>query len=358
MKTIKFPNQADIDYDASAWIAKIDRGLSDEEKVELNGWLEISSLHGEALIKLASMWDLLDTLHPISKLLPVSDVDFNSSTDVDTQNRPDSRYSAGKLAVAASILVTIGALGTWFWLHSNPKVPVSLAEIRTEPSESTRVIRHYQTAIGETTTFTLTDGSVMQLNTDSTATIDYTANRRQVELTKGEVFFEVAHNPTRPFIVASGDNRVTAVGTAFSVDVSSDQTMEVIVTEGKVLINKEVKPLNPIKPYADVLATPGQRVVVQDNQPDVLTEHDPDATLAWREGFVVFEGEPLAEVVREIDRYTPLTFNITDPELAEIPVGGYFKTGDLEQLLLVLRQNFGVVSERSGNEVLLSKLTR
>ena len=61
------------------------------------------------------------------------------------------------------------------------------------------------------------------------------------------------------------------------------------------------------------------------------------------------------DVVREINRYTPLKFRLMDPQLESISVGGFFKTGDLDQLLAVLESNFSVSSEIVGDEILLTK---
>lgn len=354
MNTIQFPSHPEVIEHAASWIAKIDRGLSSPEEQQLNQWLEASPLHGEALIKCASMWDMLDVLKPISKLIPMREVEFGDADETSEHVNTGGRVGLKTLAVAASVLLTMGAIGLWNWI---PMVSAPSNNVVSQPTPAVnpaRIIRHYQTAIGETTTFALSDGSLMQLNTNSKVAVEYSASQRHIELIKGEVFFDVAKNPNKPFVVASGDDRVTAIGTAFSVDNSVDKSMEVIVTEGKVLVNRQHNAA--AASYADLYLTPGQRVVVRDDRPQVSSESDPTASLAWREGFVVFNGEPLSEVIREIDRYTALSFRITDPSLSNIPVGGYFKTGDLDQLLLILQQNFGVAHRRDGNQIFLSKL--
>ncbi|RBP51448.1 FecR family protein [Arenicella xantha] len=352
MNTLQFPSHTDVTEGAALWIAKIDRGLSAHEERELSCWLEQSSLHGEALVKCASMWDLLDVLKPLSKFMPMADICVDAPVEPVQTAIPHA--GGWGSALAASVILAIGVIGLWSWLPSGANSFADSAANSTAQLKPPRIIRHYQTAVGETTTFALSDGSLMQLNTDSKVAVEYSASERHIELIKGEVFFDVAKNAKKPFVVESGEDRVTAVGTAFSVDNTGEHSMEVIVTEGKVLVNRA--PSTKAAYYADVLLIPGQRVVVRNNQPKISTEDDPSASLAWRDGFVVFNGEPLSEVVREIDRYTSLSFKITDPSLAEIPVGGYFKTGDLDQLLLVLQQNFGVASRRDGDQILLSKL--
>ena len=70
---------------------------------------------------------------------------------------------------------------------------------------------------------------------------------------------------------------------------------------------------------------------------------------------LVFEGNPLDEVVEEISRYTNTEIIISDPEIRNIRVGGYFKTGETDALLTVLEDNFNIHVERiTGNLVYLA----
>jgi transmembrane sensor len=164
--------------------------------------------------------------------------------------------------------------------------------------------------------------------------------------------------------VLTDTSRITAVGTAFSIDISSANDTEVLVIEGRVKVDRLSSALasakNEIKTARTQQKSPvylnkGQQVLMNYNAAKVSYNDDIDAALAWREGRIIFSGESLAVAVREIDRYIPLDFEIVDQQIASIPVGGFFKTGDLDQLLLIFEQNFGVVSERKGNKILLSK---
>jgi transmembrane sensor len=211
----------------------------------------------------------------------------------------------------------------------------------------------YETEVGEISTVALSDGSLMQLNTDSQVEVRYSSAERNIRLLRGEAFFDVAKNASKPFVVESGSDRVTAIGTAFGVDATKDTAIEIVVTEGRVKVNRHLDAKTP--KYEDVYLTPGQKLVVRDDKTEVENDLDTESLLAWREGMVIFQGESLREVVAEIDRYTPLKFRLMDAEIASISVGGFFKTGDLDQLLMVLEQNFGVASQRQGDEIILLK---
>lgn len=344
MQTLLFPNQEAVTSRATTWIAKIDRGLSAEEQRALAQWLEESPHHGEALVQCASMWDMLDILQPIAKLMPMQD--FEIEADATAVSQFNSRRLLG-VALAASVAVMTAVSVIAFLPLSQSKHVLETAQVPP------RIIQHYQTGVGETTVFALSDGSLMQLNTDSKVAVEYTSGARNIDLIQGEVYVDVAKDASKPFTVQSGADRVTAVGTAFSVDRRSEDETEVIVTEGTVRVNRHAD--DPSQRYDDLYLTPGQRLLVGEARPHVSVDNDPQSALAWREGMIVFRGEPLREAIREIDRYTALSFEIIDPQLAEIPVGGYFKTGDLDQLLAILEQNFGVAHTRQGSRVLLSR---
>ena len=68
--------------------------------------------------------------------------------------------------------------------------------------------------------------------------------------------------------------------------------------------------------------------------------------LSWHEGYLVFSGQPLDEVVSEVNRYSAITLEIADPKLRTLSIGGRFKVGDLEAVCDVLQSNFGIRVDR------------
>lgn len=348
MKTINFPAQQEIEEQAALWISVIDRGITSAEQLELEAWLELSPAHGETLIKCASMWDLLDVLKPIAKLMPI-DSKAKKAEQAGAAANESSWFAS--VAIAASVLLLLG-VAVFMPQFQQPALDVASTNKPVTPAPTRRSLR-YKTAVGELSSFTLADGSVIELNTDTELEVLFDETQRNIELVRGEVFFKVAKDASKPFVVNVGDDKVTAVGTAFSVNAEglnevALSVVEVIVTEGKVRFNSGRR-------QQPVYLSLGQKAVAIEDTLEVSSGSDSESLLAWRDGFVVFQGESLTEVIREVDRYTPLRFKLMDSELASISVGGYFKTGDLEQLLMVLENNFGVASQRVGNEILLSK---
>jgi transmembrane sensor len=158
---------------------------------------------------------------------------------------------------------------------------------------------------------------------------------------------------------------VQAVGTAFSLEITSDQQIELIVTEGKVLVGVHQSHGGPTEVMPVVLA-PFSVTVIAGEQltlgfPDEeITEVSPEeieVKLSWRQGNLIFQGESLEEAVAEIGRYTTVEFVILDDDLRKVRIAGLFKAGDVDGLLAALRENFDIAYQRnSDGKILLSRL--
>ncbi|WP_304715741.1 FecR family protein [Phenylobacterium sp.] len=183
----------------------------------------------------------------------------------------------------------------------------------------------YSTGLGEVRRAPLIDGTQIVLNTDSALKVRFTSRRRHIEILRGEAWFDVAHDPTRPFVVRSGAARFQVLGTAFSVRQQKGRT-DLQVTDGTVeawRINDEGRAKVPA----------GHRVSVTDDAEALLVRSDPGAirrSLAWRQGEVVLDGETLAEAATEFNRYNALKIVVETPELGQEQLVGLFSTNDPE----------------------------
>jgi transmembrane sensor len=68
-----------------------------------------------------------------------------------------------------------------------------------------------------------------------------------------------------------------------------------------------------------------------------ITAQQMSSELAWREGAIIFDGEPLSEAIAEIERYTDARIVISDPEIAGLRVGGRFRTGNVQEFFDALQ---------------------
>ena len=109
----------------------------------------------------------------------------------------------------------------------------------------------YTTALGEQRSIQFEDGSTVELNSRSRIRVKYSKQERAVELIEGQALFHVAHDTSRPFIVAVGATRVRAVGTQFDVYRKSSGTV-VTVVEGRVAVYSA--PQSPLAGHASKVA--------------------------------------------------------------------------------------------------------
>jgi transmembrane sensor len=182
-------------------------------------------------------------------------------------------------------------------------------------------------------------------------TVRYAADARDVQLMRGEAHFTVASDPSRPFSVYAADRVVTAVGTAFSVQLRHD-AVQVMVAEGKVRLSELRTAQVTIPSGQPEVALPsleaGQIALLREGSQQVaaLAPAELERKLAWRQGILAFAGEPLLQVLQEIERYTDIVIEVTDPALRELPVAGRLRIDDMESMLQALQLMADVRVER------------
>ena len=211
------------------------------------------------------------------------------------------------------------------------------------------------TAVGQQRNVTLIDGSIVTLNTNTIVETDLRRTSREIFLRKGEAHFQVAHDGSRPFFVHAGDAVVRAVGTEFEVRLRSDQHVDVTVNEGRV----EVQAMPEIEPQAPARSRPvaalralraGEKLstAIANYPVKSISPEELSSDLAWREGAIFFDGEPLATAVAEIGRYTDARIIVSDPRIAALPVGGRFRTDDVQGFFDALQAALPVAIRRTA----------
>lgn len=349
-KIHEFPNQDKIHSEAGEWLAKLDRGLTDGERVKFQQWLFENSDHREILFNMAELWDKMDSLSRLSDLFP----------DVSRQHHAPWRYGLAAAAVmlVIGILVILGLPDRSGRISStSPAVVVERSQLLRGDFDQT-----YETSIGEYSSVNLPDGTEVILNTNSLVQVNFTDTERYIHLSRGEAHFSVAEDHGRPLTVHAGNRLIQAVGTAFNVEIVRDDIVQIIVTEGKVVIVEQTGSTDKVIP-TDVIKMAQDAPVISEGEAVVLDSRDakirkiaPEEVavdLSWREGNLIFQGETLEEAIHEISRYTSVEFEILDEHIKAVRVAGLFKAGDINGLLLTLRENFQIPSQRVGAERVL-----
>jgi transmembrane sensor len=204
---------------------------------------------------------------------------------------------------------------------------------------------------------TLTDGSTVNLNSQSAIEIRFTSAERGVVLTKGEALFHVAKNAARPFIVTTGGTRVRAVGTEFDVYRKSTATI-VSVLEGRVEVSQPPTSRSGRTSEATtverLLLTAGYRVAVTRAGIGGSEEVDAAAAIAWTQRQLIFDSASAADVAEEFNRYNSRQM-IIDSDLAGLRLSGVFSSTDPMAFVRFLQDRFGVQVVETETEIRVGK---
>lgn len=344
-----------IEAAAAAWLSLRDRGMSAAETAEFMRWLQQDPLHATVFNELDRVWKDFDRLSAVpapSTSAAAPDADLLAPRVRRQHHRTLAWTALATVAAAAILLLTFS------------------------PSLS-RAPRHTaETVVGAFQKLDLPDGSVAQLNTNSAVDTTFTTTERRVRIVRGEVFFSVAKDSARPFIVTAGPVAVRAVGTAFNVR-QRDAAIEVLVTEGRVRVDDARAGHSLLPPASASSAAPsaeppllvaGERAIVplapagSPSAPftaaatvEQVAAPAAQRALAWQERRLEFDAVPLAEVVREFNRYNRQQLVIADAALAAKHFSGTFRADGYESLVRLLETDFGVSATRGSNEIVLRR---
>ena len=314
-----------------------DEPLTEADKNCLREWMARSPAHRSELARLAKFWSDANILTELSE--------EQHRLVGPLQKRPRRSGVVPRILMAVSAILA--------------SVMVTYASLRQLGSST--VNRAYETSVGQQKTVVLSDGTEIQLNTDSQVEVVYTGDSRILRLRRGEVHVSAAHDPQRVLEVHIADSLVRALGTAFDVYID-DQQVEVMVTEGFVEV-VDHKSVTPAKGNGGASRSEsrsnsgGQRPITVRLKENELTsfasgsgvmpvrqlsESEVQRRLAWQDGYLGFSGESLKDVVKAFNRYSTVKLEIGDPKLAALAVGGSFQLGDVAAAVELLSQTCGI----------------
>lgn len=199
-----------------------------------------------------------------------------------------------------------------------------------------------QTAPGQQRVETLPDGTSVTLDGATRLEVRLGTQRRQIELVRGEAFFDVAHDTARPFTVKAPEGSARVLGTAFDLE-RADGRLELSVRRGRV----RLAPSGLIHPTADL--TMGQRAFAKEGRLSAVRAFDLHAD-DWRSGWLETDGVSMARLVERLNRASPTPITIADPALGRQRVAGRFRLDEPQALVrnLALVHGFAVRETPSG----------
>lgn len=297
---------------------------------------------------------LLEGLHMLSDIESLSDdpdiqqalaeLDEPCKTTVTTRKR-------WPLALAASLIMAVAA---------------TLFVIMERTDSQSADIKRYVTRTGEQKLLQLDDGSTVTLNTATQVLVDFNDGQRRIVLDRGEVFFEIAKDPGRPFTVEVDGRSVTALGTQFNIRSNAD-SFKLAVIEGVVSIHHpDVTPSMAAPLLTEHTPAPslfnGQYRV----EAGVLLEYDLgrhsmqlskmdniDAVHQWRTGMIGFEAVPLSEVVKELNRYSAKKILIEDASILDLKIYAGVRLDRLDLALVGMEASLPVTVKTYTDRIVI-----
>lgn len=191
----------------------------------------------------------------------------------------------------------------------------------------------YATGLAERLAVTLPDGSMVELGSSSSLSLDFSPQQRRVLLHGGQAFFRVAANAYRPFVVEAEMGSIQALGTEFNVKLATE-TVVVAVVEHSVKIRSASS--------APVVLEAGWQVSYGSDGIAPAKRADLAAALAWRQDRIIVVDAPLRDVLTELERYRRGRILLMDSAIGDIPVTAVFDTRHTDNALRIIAETLPV----------------
>lgn len=335
---------------AGEFLARLDAGATPEDLLQIEEWLAENPLHRDIFLDMARQWDDMTLLSSLAEAYPLENYAFNRKAFRQVRH----------WALAACLVLTAGVVFLFAGANNNSGADAEVAS-------ATDFYQLYETAIGEQTTVNLPDGSEIILNTNTGIEIAYSDSARNIFLRQGEAFFDVTRDTQRPFRVYAGKRMVEAVGTAFTVQHTDPDNVEVVVKEGRVnflrLADTMAASTLPVNVnsvlYRDenVSLVAGELAAAITDQTNTVEKKliqalEIEAKFAWTQGKLLFQSESLENVLQEMGRYTTTRID-AEENIRDIEVSGYYGAGDIDGLLVAMKLNFNISSMKVGDDLVM-----
>jgi len=323
MSDAKMNPALEIEAQAAAWLDR--RYLwnwDDESQAKLNAWLAQDTAHLVTYLRLEAAWMRIERLNALKHQPPMR------------ESSPRTHRRWLSFGTIAAVFVVLAAAG--------------IAAIQLNHPQPGKV---YATPVGARETLAFSDGSQIELNTNTILRAEIAHDKRTAALEQGEAFFQIKHDSTRPFIVIAGKSRLIDLGTKFSVRRDGDR-LQVTLMDGRVELqaatNAGLRKVT-LSPGETALATPQGLSVTRPKQEEL------DSVLAWRKGVLMFQHTTLAAAVAEFNRYNERKIVIGDAAVKRLTINGTFPANDVEPFVEVAKAVFGLEAKKRDDEIVLTR---
>jgi transmembrane sensor len=313
-----------VNEQAAAWVVRLNGEPSAADLDRFERWRAWSPEHARAYEQARAAWSIVGENSTAPELIAMR---RGALERVGRRSRPWAKASLA----AALVLVIVAPIAILRW-----------------PQSDSSITQELQTGRGEQRVVTLADGSRVSLDALTSLRVTYTHEARNVTLRAGRANFVVARDLTRPMKVSVGDRTVTAIGTVFTVE-REQQEIVVTLVEGRVAVASADQSISPVQMRAR------QQLRIEGSGPGKLRDGiDPVLSLAWREGKLIFDDEPLSAVAARMNKYLPTPI-VVEGAARDVRISGVFKAGDLRAFIDGMEGVFGLSAVRQGEVVRLMR---
>lgn len=319
----------------------------EDERAQILAWMRADPARAEWVASLEAVWELTDSAADAKWDVDRAWTAFTARRAADPRRTlapVRSRRGATMWALrgAAVLVLMLGGALLWGQLgRPTPGAdPVAMREIATGPAERTQV--------------DLADGTEVVLAPESQLRIvaGYGSESRNVEL-EGQAVFNVATDPTRPFLVLTRDVVTEVIGTRFAVRAyANEPDVSVALAEGAV----RLRGTGASGDSHELTLRPGQVArTAADGEPRLDAGASVDAFLAWTDGRLLFEDTPLNDAAVELGRWYDVDIRLADEALGERRLTASFADEPVDQVLDLIALSLDLRYDRNGREVILSE---
>lgn len=315
--------------EAVAWLVRVQSDAATaDDWTALTDWLEgsedrLAAFEEAELI----VSDLTERRDEIAQALPPAAPNVVSFPRGERRPAAAPRRAWIAGAIAASLAVMVGGPALW------------------NASQGTLVT--YETKPGETRRIDLADGSHITLDGGSKLSVRLGWRARRVEMGLAQASFDVAKDPSRPFLIGVGDQSVRVVGTEFNIR-NDGRSVRVTVRRGVVEVAQR-----DAKDRAPTRLTVGQELRhVQGSEVSQVRRVEPDGAFAWSQGQLVADNETLGDIVADLNRRFSTPIRIA-PEAAGRRFSGVIALDDEDTAVRLLANYASLSVDRTGEEIIL-----
>jgi ferric-dicitrate binding protein FerR (iron transport regulator) len=313
--------------EAQAWLLRLMSGqVTSGDTEAFKQWCGLSRDHAQAFVEARALWEALGPAAQAvqRRAQPAAP----HARSLDARQRSRRAFLGGAIAATAACVVAVRSpFGMW-------------------PGWSD-LVADYRTGTGEQRQVKVASGVTVEMNTQTAINLRSLGNGMTgMELVSGEAQVITDSQLMGRFTVLAGGGTVSAsASTQCNIRCTGPQA-QVICVNGRTRVDYQGR--SALIQPDQLLSYGGQRI----DEPVAI---DPEMATAWRRNVLIFDNQPLADVVEEINRYRPGKLVLMNDALAARKVQARFSLAQLPDVAALIHSVYGAhVTALPGGIVLLT----